>query len=1016
MNVKKRTIANLMLFIITLNIVFYSINEIFYEIKIDSNNTDYSFNPKNLSTSAVINSDIINSIFEAKIQDYNNNSYYSQVYEPSLQATYYGLYILNVLGKLHTINKTNILSYLLAHYDSNSGRFMDSLSYRYLDTDVSRDWIYPFSSVLESTCYATLSMELLDSLYLIDTQDIIDYIWSCYNIDTSGFVGRPYLTSLPSLFKISTMDNTFFAVLTLDMLMDDWLMYTTQKNDIIQFINDLQVGGNTWQTGGFFNDYYPNFDSLQPLSEPNLLSSFYSIKTLELFGMEDIINIPDFYKFLNNSYESLLNYFHIAPWQIPEDLCNIVASALGLELSDISEFTEINRVEVINFILSNFNSFGSWDQSTTIAHHELIDTFQIIRSLEETQVITQLSLADRNQIGNATLLYFQQKGFSLLSEDYTSMNQLNSIIRSFELYGRLSDIDIQELYIQIKDSFTENYQEIFTNSFIGYLEKSEDESGLRSYPIEFYCNTNKLRSHKTTYYALDSLNRMYKLDDFLLEIDENELISDIVATQFLNDSYYDTYGAFSPFWPYNSYYQSSFLASNIYFECSYYAIKCLELLSYELGLGNLSSLGVNTIALYNHIERNIVETPTELYFNPSYTNNIETILEYTYYMIYLLNSLNMYGEDNQKIISYVESNLNYNNIKNIYFSYKISEILNIDIEFDRQLTQQLVQDIYSEEYHEFFCTPNKELIAHENFYYICEMARNSEIGIEATYSSIVDLGGFNHIDVSLDNMILQNFGSYLTFKFDCNQLGTFLFSEQPDGIHIADVLIPFNPNYYPLIDGYLRAYEGSLIKAEQYISFETTYTLEHNLTIQDEDQSFNFILNASILSNETHYSLNSSNAFTEIYVNDILTNQMTFSHQQFTHFSIYNLSFEYINNTQYLFRIFLEDGISNNTHFLKEVIFNTTVSEIPEDHDPDPSDPDPSDPDPSDPDPGDPDPGDPDPDPDDSSKPDNPDITINYDEEIQTAIPLAIIFLTTPGIVIFSSRKFKKIHDFKSKN
>ncbi|NVM34509.1 MAG: hypothetical protein HWN81_02865 [Candidatus Lokiarchaeota archaeon] len=1101
MRIKKRRIKYFILLIVVVTLVFHPPTQGFSVYRARSNTKGNLHDLDTLFTSTVDNSGIIDSIFDTKIQDYDNHSYYSQIYESSLQATYYALYILNTLGKLHTINKTAIINFVLSHYESSSNRFMDSLSYRYLNIDVSRDWSYPFSSTLETTCYATLSLELLDSLDLIDTQDIIDYIWSCYNTDTSGFIGQPYESTLPTIFKISTMDNTFFAVITLDLLISDWLMYLNQKNNIIQFINDLQIGEGSWQTGGFFNDYYPDFDSLSPLFEPNLLSSFYSIKTLEVFGMEDIINRLDFHQFLNNSYDSLLNYFHIAPWEYIENYGNIVATSLGLILSDITEFTDINRVEVINFILSNRNSFGCWDQSTTITHHELIDTFQIIRSLENSQVISQLTLEERNQIGNATQFYYQMNGYSLLSEDYTSMNLVNTIVRSFELYGKLADINIQEIYAQITTSFTENYQVMFTNSFIGYLAKTDIMAGFRSYPIEYYSNNNKLRSHKSTYYALDSLSRMFKLDDFLFEIDGNELISDIVATQFLNDSYYDTYGAFSPLWPYNSYYQSTFLNSNIRFEYSYYAIKCLELLAYQLGLGNITSLGVDTMALYNYIERNIIETPTELYFDPSYTSNIEVILEYTYYMIYILKTLNMYGKDSQKIITYVEANLDYENIKNVYFSYKISEILNIDIEFDRELTQQLVQKIYSEQYNEFYCTSNREVITYESFYWICEMARNSKIGIEASYSSIVDLGSYNHIEVSLDNLILHDFGTYLTFKFESNQLGAHLFSEQPDGNHVADILIPFDPVYYPLIGGYLRAYEGSLVRAEQYISFDTTYTLEYNLTIQNEINALQFYLNTSIVCNKTRHSLDSGSAFTEIYVNDTYIEAKSFSHQSFIEYSFFNLNFSIMNDTEYLFQIFLNDGISNQTHFLEEaifnitsfettytlehnlafqmgvntvhfslntsllysngtryslesgytftdiyindtfiemknfsrqdfteynifsldyeilndtkylfqvflndgisnitnlieeLIFNTSASEIPEDSEPDP---------------------DPDPDPEEPDDPDIPNTAVKYDKEIQMAIPLIIIFLATPGVAIFSSRKLKKIQDLKT--
>jgi len=952
--------------------------------------------------SSLSNNEIIESIFNSKVDAYNNFSYYPQIYESSLQATYYALYILNALGKLDIINQTAMINYIVSHYEPSSNRFMDSLSYRYLNTDFSRDWVYPFSSTLETTCHAILSLNLLNSLDLIDTQGIIEYLWNCYNTDTSGFIGQPYQSSLPAIFKTSTMDNTFYAVITLDLLMDDWLVYQDQKDEIIQFINDLQIpGGASWQTGGFFNDEDTGFDSLNPLFEPNLLSSFYCIKTLEVFGMEHTINEPNFHQFLNNSYDSLLDYFHIGPWEYPEDICNIVATALGLELSDITGFVDINRAETIDFILSNRNSLGNWDQSTTISHHELIDTFQIIRSLENSQLISQLTLEEKNKIGNATQLYYQTSGYSLLSRDYTSMNLMNTITGSFKLYGKLGDINIQELYAQINSSFVENYQETFTNSFIGYLQKSCIFQSFRSYPIEYYSNNNMLRSHKTTYFALDSLSRMFKLDDFILEIDGNELISDIVATQFLNDSYYDTYGAFTPLWPYNSYYESSFLNSKIFFEYSYYAIRCLELLSAELNLGNLSSLGVDTLALYNHIDRNIIETSTELHFDPSYTSNIETILEYTYYMIYLLKALGMYEKNSQKIVNFIEANLNYENIKNVYFIYKILEILDLEIELDTNLTQSLVQDIFSNQYYEFYCSTSREKIEHENFYWICEMARNSEIKIKATFSSLIELGTINHFEVSLDNLILHDFGTYLTFKFESDQLGTHPFSMLPSGIYIADILVAFDSPNYPLIEGILRAYEASKVKIEQYICFNTTYFLEYNYLIQKVSNIVKLSLNSSIICNNTRYSLESGSAFTEIGINDNITETKPLSHYNFVEYSIFNLSYEISNETNYSFNIYLNDGIANETRNVGGKIFNIT--------DPDPDDPDPDDPDPDDPDPDDPDPSDPD--PDEPNPDDDPNDISNktFKEEIEIAVPLMITFVAAPGfLIIVSSKQLKK--------
>ena len=167
MKLKKRNIAYFILLVIALSLLFYPTTQGSSDTKGYLNNRESLLYPDTLSTSTGSNSDIIDSVFDTKIQVYDNHSYYSQIYEPSLQATYYALYILNALGKLDTINQSAIINYVMSHYEPSLNRFMDSLSYRYLSTDVSRNWSYPFSSTLETTCYAILSLDLLNSDYFL---------------------------------------------------------------------------------------------------------------------------------------------------------------------------------------------------------------------------------------------------------------------------------------------------------------------------------------------------------------------------------------------------------------------------------------------------------------------------------------------------------------------------------------------------------------------------------------------------------------------------------------------------------------------------------------------------------------------------------------------------------------------------------------------------------------------------------------------------------------------------------
>lgn len=905
-------VGSLFLFVFCFSLVF-STQLSFQEVDISKFSSGHQTQFPSISSGS--NQDLIDSIFNSKILEYYDNGYYSQVYEPSIQATYYGLSILYGTGKLNEVNKSEILEYLIAHYDSNSNTFIDTLAFRYLDTDFSKIY-FPLSTVLEVNCYAVLSLEMLGELDLINTQQMGDFIWSCYNPVSSGFIGQMYDSGLEEQFKISTADNTFYAVKTLDLLMDDWIGYSTQRDDIIQFINDLQLpGGAGWTAGGFQNDLDANFESLNPFLDPNLFTSYYCLKTLKIFGMEGTIRTADFHQFLEFLYDEDYHYFRISGWDYDINYANIVATSIGLELSDISSFTSINRTAVIDFILDNRNSLGNWDGSTHVTIHELIDTFQVMRSLKDCQEIDQLNVEDRSEIGNSTTYYYQYGGYSLLSEDYTSMNMLYTAISSFCLFDRASDLDIQQLYTRIKNSYKDSPDFSISRFFAGYLLGDTDIYWFRTHPIEFYTSGHKnyisdvsyLNSHESTYYALDSLLKIFKLDDFSLQFNLRFLLNDIVTTQFLNDSYYEHFGAFSHILEYAPN-MSEMIGMRIYSDYSYYAIRCLEILSEVLSLDFLD-LNFDKIALYNYIDRNIIETPSYLYFDPEYSSEVETVLRNTYYMMYILNSIDMNNKDSDKIRNYVLSNLDYNNIENIYYCYKLSELLDLDIPFNASLTQALVQALYDyAHYNEFYTSIPNANINQEIFLWICEMARNSEIEISATYNEEMYLGGSNDMIVLLQNLILQDFGSYITFKFESSQLGTHIFEKLPDNSYYTAIPIPIHPNNYPQIDGSLCAYEGINLKAEFQVSFSTTYHLTHKLLIDHSNPSLNLEINSSIISDTNYHQLIYGNAYIRVYVDDIFRETRHFTHTDFITYSIFTLNYLPGIEGEYLIEVYLDDG------------------------------------------------------------------------------------------------------------
>ena len=102
------------------------------------------------------------------------------------------------------------------------------------------------------------------------------------------------------------MDNTYFAVKTYDILAGgDWSLKSAERTELITFIDGLQSNypGDSKKGGFYNNEYtdYENFDTMFSNSDPNLVSSFYCMKTLELFGGADpygTIDPDDFKSYL----------------------------------------------------------------------------------------------------------------------------------------------------------------------------------------------------------------------------------------------------------------------------------------------------------------------------------------------------------------------------------------------------------------------------------------------------------------------------------------------------------------------------------------------------------------------------------------------------------------------------------------------------------------------------------------------------------------------------------------------
>jgi hypothetical protein len=883
--------------------------------------TDINFD--SLNASDATNLDLIKEIFDSKNAGFSSNGYYAQIYSDSLQATYYALFILDSIGKLDEIDQEEVINYIMSHYNSSSYQFLDTSAERYLSSTIPGLYI-PLTTLLEVNCYAVLSLDILNGLHLIDTAEIIDFIWECYHPNLHGFIGQPYHASLDEGFKIPTADNTYYAVITLDLLISDWNSYSQERSAIVSYVDGLQSSGSH---AGFYNDYEPLFDSLLEI-EPNQFASFYAIKTLETFGSSyiDVIDIIKFYQDLTDLYHPEDFYFDISSVAWLPNYTNIVATAINLELSDLTGFTGFDRAKVIDFIIENRNAFGGWDASTTIKYHELIDTFQIVRSLANTGAISELTLSAENEIASYIRLFSQFNGYSLLSEDYTSVELIHAIVSSYDYFDRIADLDIQGLYSLLEGSALYMGGEY---EFYACSKMDPNVARFRSEPLDYYTlgfhkyidEINALNSHKETYRILNSLQKIFKLNDFASSHDLNSVLQDVIDSQFLDSGYQGNFGAFLFD---NGNQPSEWKNRLIYLQYSFYAIKVMEFIADYLGLGPITFLGFDKLALATYIIRNIVESPSELYFDVKYSNSAEIALENTYYAIYVLKAIDENYLDSTKIENFVLSHLNYSNIKNLYYSYKISEILNLQVVFDVEQSHSLIQTIYSSSHHEFFESTERKTLEQETFAWICEMAKTSYIKVNAQYSNSIQLGGNNLISVELCNLILSDFGQYTTIKLESEQLGTILFDKMTKYTYQKEVHVPIDPQNYPLIEGELCVYDGSL-KVQQFpISFQTTFEAIYSVSTSKTESQIEITVVASLRFASGEQPVYDGVMRAEVYKDGTYFATIFFASKDGLKSTNFNIIYRPVYFGNFSFEIYMEDPYHSSSQFVFETTYTYT--------------------------------------------------------------------------------------------
>ncbi len=895
-----------------------------------------------LSTPGYNQSDL-DELLDGRLSDYNLYGCFQEHYTPSIRDTYFALYALDAIDKLDQINESIILNYITAHYNSTNNEFQDSYSLRFYDL-VDSEAFYQNSPLL-TYCYAVLSLDIMGELDVLAHKNITNYIWSCHDSDTGGFFGHPTPTTSPQ--NIPTAENTFFAVKVLNFLNFNWNNYAAQRSQIVSFLNSLQIQSpyNSFTHGGFNNDLEDSVDTVLRY-DPNLRSAFFVLITLDSFNMLDVINIENFMQYIEGLYDLDSGCFYYNYFNKISKIYNIFSTALGMELAELIGFTYDDMLS-LNFLLNNRMALGGWENTQYLGNYELIDTYEVIRYFKRNGKLSNLNNLTREEIHSFILRFQQMEGFSTLSKDHISLKVIWNTVSAFDINYRISDLNLQELYEVIESAHkTYDFGGLGEGTFYGPVTTNLSSVNYRTAPLEYKGTRNHnytneigfLHSAEHIFYALFALDSIYKLDDFSSANNLSELLEHLVDCQFL-EANHSRYGGFIPDYQF-SMYSPEYFEDYIYLRYAYFTIRGIEILDSFLYDGNITNNGINLDALYTFISRNTVETSQYLYYDPYYSDDFSDILEDTYHMVYILSAIGSYNLNTQKIVNYILSILDYTDFRDIYYAYRISKILNNSIDFDIGSVRNLLFNLFIEEEEEFFNSYISEIPDTNMIFWICDIAKNDDIRLFYQIDDSATLGYTFHIEASICNLILDDFGPTVTMKLETDKLGKIVLERISENLFGNDILLELDPEHLPRINGYLSVYSGIDKIFEVPMELEIGIDIISNYAYNNNSDTLNIGFEYTISTSWGYTPLSGTDMYADIIVNNTFGEKVSLEPSQSGQKNQYNLTYNFVDDGTYILDFYIthpfldpeiyDPEVGKKELTLAMIFSNNTISEIPD--------------------------------------------------------------------------------------
>lgn len=628
-----------------------------------SNNMEVNVSENTLSTETKIlinkNNEINQKMSDEIIAGIDSGEIFKYNWEYSLDATYFGLVILESLDRLNSINIEHIRNYILSLFHPSEGIFYDS-AYRYLNYSINEKIGY---SKVEATAYAILCMDIIgriNDFSQLQKVFLKNFLLSAINPEDGGFYHRT--DGLRANFRENSSIHLSYLCYNALRTLDSNPLNPVQVQNLVNFISNKQrtdMVGIPQYNGAFNDGDLMNKDTLTAayfatslLSSLNMIGSMNSVYLVEhIESMNDGIYGGIYFSYTEDFFGYNASYSSTA-----------IGMTLGKKLGWINGIDESLSA---NYIRNGILASGYWPSRSGGKINYLSDIALIVKGFIESG--NSFSVIELNLINLGIQSFLRsfnsnRQGFSLLSNNFGNIIDISEKLSYLEEYGELETLtSIQvEKIINFTDSCLDQeispikiykFPELYKNLEDFPIIPANKPYFISDIPIAECGGDTYERGMQCIYAFLSIRDTLQEFNHIESIFNVTEIATEILECQFNPDIYT---GGFYPYSEIKSNLET-FPERRYLYESpmiSYYAIQSLKIIDEN----NESSflLDINSTSLSEYFKSMNVSN-TESYYiessiNPSSLENIK--LSLATYKIDEIISLNLFDSNKKQKINY----------------------------------------------------------------------------------------------------------------------------------------------------------------------------------------------------------------------------------------------------------------------------------------------------------------------------------------------------------------------------